>query len=100
MEQRYLQSLIALAKEELGIYELHAQDFGKINTLFIKKVLNEDNTNLFIQLEETKKLYLPVISASFFLMYKKNYDLQHVKKFNVGELMNGLSMAWIVLLFI
>jgi len=85
MEHTYLQSLIYLAKKDLGIYELNAQDFGKINTLFIKNVLNKENANLFIQLVETKNLYLPVISASFLLMYEKNYKQSIESEFEVGD---------------
>lgn len=85
MEHTYLQSLIYLAKKDLGIYELNAQDFGKINTLFIKNVLNKENANLFIQLVETKKLYLPVISTSFLLMYEKNYQQSIESEFEVGD---------------
>ncbi len=77
MEHTYLQSLIDLAEQKLGAYELDAEGFEKINTFFIKKALNEENTNLFIQLAETKKLYLSVISASFLFMYEKNYNFKY-----------------------
>ncbi len=85
MEHTYLQSLIHLAKKDLRIYELNTQDFGKINTLFIKNVLNKEKANLFIKLVETKKLYLPVISASFLLMYEKNYQQSIESEFEVGD---------------
>lgn len=39
MNHDYLQKIIALVKEKLSFYKLDNQDFGKINTLFIKKVL-------------------------------------------------------------
>lgn len=85
MEQRYLQSLINLAKRELDAYKLDVQDFGLIHTLFIKKVFDKDNANLFIQIDETKKLYLSVIYASFLLMYEKNY-LQNVEtEFEIND---------------
>jgi hypothetical protein len=87
MKQQYLQSLIDVAKKELGIYKLYAQDFGLINTLFIKKAFDGNNTNLFIQLEETKELYLPVIVASFLLMYEKNYREQIIKELNIGDVL-------------
>jgi hypothetical protein len=85
MEQNYLQSLIDLATQELESYKLTAEDFEKINTFFIKKVLNEENTNLFIQLAETKKLYLSVISASFLFMYEKNYNFKYSKNIQFND---------------
>ncbi len=85
MKQQYLQSLIDVAKKELGIYKLYAQDFGLINTLFIKKAFSDNNTNLLIQIEDTKKLYLSVISASFLLMYEKNYQQNVEIEFEIGD---------------
>ncbi|MCX7066213.1 MAG: hypothetical protein NTW85_00705 [Methylococcales bacterium] len=85
MEHTYLQSLIDLAEQKLGAYELDAEGFEKINTFFIKKALNEENTNLFIQLAETKKLYLSVISASFLFMYEKNYNFKYSKNIQFND---------------
>jgi hypothetical protein len=56
MEQKYLQNLVDSAKKELEIYKLYAQKFGKINTLFIKKILERDEAHLFIQLPKAKKV--------------------------------------------
>lgn len=86
MEQKYLQDLIDTSKKELRNYNLYAQDFGLINTLFIKKALDKDNYHLFIQLAETKKLYLPIIKAIFIFLYEKNYCDNITKEFNVGDI--------------
>lgn len=85
MEQRYLQSLINLAKKELESYKLDVEDFGLINTLFIKKILDKNNTNVFIQLEDSKKLYLPVVMASFLLMYEKNHLRNIETEFEIND---------------
>lgn len=85
MKQNYL-DLIELATKELEAYKIDTKEFELINTLFIKKILEEDNANLFIQVKDCKKLYLPVIHAIFLLIYKKN-DLQNIKnEFEIGDL--------------
>jgi hypothetical protein len=43
MEEKYLQNLTDSAKKELRNYSLYAQDFGLINTFFIKN--NSFNQN-------------------------------------------------------
>jgi hypothetical protein len=86
MEEKYLQNLIDSGKQELESYNFYAQDFGLVNTLFIKKTLDKDNAHLFVQLAETKKLYLPIVCASFLLMYEKNYCEQSTNSFEVGDI--------------
>ena len=83
----YLHDLIQLARKELETYKLNSQDFGKINALFIKKLLDENSFNyLFIQLTETKKLYLPVVSVSFLFLYEKNYQINIETEFEIGDI--------------
>lgn len=91
MEEKYLQNLIDTSKQELINYNLDAQNFGLINTFFIKKLIDKDNAHLFIQLAETKKLYLPVISAISLFMYEKNY-CEQTKKNLVWAILSVIKM--------